>query len=98
MTDALPRSKYSRCTNVKFRRREAQFVFHWFKDCSIRFRVAEIAAGRWLVSIEDNDEAKIGFAIWLDNILQQDHRFAEIMWFTGEERIERSAAGSVHPY
>jgi hypothetical protein len=89
---------YERCTDFKYGKSEASFVLHWFDDCSIRFRVVQILEGTWLVSIEDNDRAKIGIAISLDKSLQASDLFTEIQWFKEVEQISSMICGAVHPY
>lgn len=90
--------KYSRCTDFRYSKSEASFVFHWFTDCSIKFRVKQIAGERWLVSIEDNEQATAGAAMSLDKSLQASSQFTEIKWFTEDEQIDGSTGGAIHPY
>jgi hypothetical protein len=55
-------------------------------------------SGKWLITIEDNDRAKIGTAMSLDTALQASNSFAEIRWFTEEEEDGRGGTGAALPY
>jgi len=98
ISDTRLQGEHCRCTDFKYRKTEASFVFHWYIDCSIKFRVKHLQERRWLVSIEDNDRATVGNAMSLDKSLQTNHRFTEIEWFTDDEQIDGVACGAVHPY
>jgi hypothetical protein len=91
-------SEHCRYTDFKYRKTEASFIFHWYIDCSIKFRVKHLQERRWLVSIEDNDQATIGTAISLDKSLQANHQVTEIKWFADDEVIDCVTGGAVHPY
>ncbi|HTB97711.1 MAG TPA: hypothetical protein VK716_11925 [Terracidiphilus sp.] len=90
--------QYSRCTNFQFSKSEASFVFHWYTDCSIKFRVKQVSGERWLVSLEDNDRATIGNAMSLDKSLRAGRQFTAIRWFTEDEKIDGLNGGTTHPY
>lgn len=90
--------EHSRSSDFRYNKNEASFVFHWYTDCSIKFRVKQIEGGRWLVSIEGNDRATVGTAISLDKSLQASSQFTEIKWFTEGEEIGGSTGGATHPY
>lgn len=47
---------------------------------------------------EDNDRATVGTAMSLDKSLQANHQFAEIEWFSDDERMDGLRGGAVHPY
>ena len=98
IADTRPKGANCRCTDFNFRKSEASFVFHWYIDCSIRFRVAQVLGGRWLVSIEDNDKGMIGTAMSLDKSLQASHKFTEIRWFTEDGQSDGATGGAAHPY
>lgn len=98
IADSHSKSTNRRFTNFKYGKREASFIYHWFDDCSIRFRVMQIDEGKWLVSIEDNDRAKIGIAMSLDKSLQASDQFREIQWFKEEEQLDSMICGAIHPY
>jgi len=98
ISSKLTQGQDSRCTNFQFSKSEASFVFHWYTDCSIKFRVKQIPGERWLVSIEDNDRARISYAIWLDKSLRASRQFTAIRWFTEDEKIDGLNGGTTHPY
>jgi hypothetical protein len=98
ISSARSGNEHCRCTDLKYGKSEASFIFHWYIDCSIKFRVRHLSKGRWLVSIEDDERATIGNAISLDKSLQANPEFTEIQWFTEDERIDGLIGGAVHPY
>ena len=98
IADTRSKDSHCKCKDFKYRKGEASFVFHWYIDCSIKFHVEQIPGGRWLVSLEDNDVAKISTAISLDKSLRASQQFSEIRWFTEDARIDDAAGWVAHPY
>jgi hypothetical protein len=100
VADSRPKHTGCKCSDFDYGKSQGSFVFHWGASDSpntIRFRIARSTGDKWLVSIEDNDQAKIGTAISLDTALQASDNFAEIRWFT-EDEDGRGGTGAAHPY
>jgi hypothetical protein len=101
VADSRPKHSGCKCSDFDYGKSERSFIFRWgtsdFPN-SIRFRIERSTGGKWLISIEDNDRAKIGTAMSLDTALQASDSFAEIRWFTEDEEDGRGGTGTAHPY
>jgi hypothetical protein len=101
VVDSRPNQSGCKCSDFDYGKNEGSFIFHWgtsdFPN-SIRFRIERSTGDKWLISIEDNDRAKIGTAMSLDTALQASDSFAEIRWFTEDEEDGRDGTGAAHPY
>jgi hypothetical protein len=101
VADSRPNQSGCKCSDFDYGKNEGSFIFHWgtsdFPN-SIRFRIERSTGDKWLISIEDNDRAKIGTAMSLDTALQASDSFAEIRWFTEDEEDGRDGTGADHPY
>jgi hypothetical protein len=101
VADSRPKHSGSKCSDFDYGKSEGSFIFRWGTSDlpnSIRFRIERSTGGKWLISIEDNDRAKIGTAMSLDTALQASDSLAEIRWFTEDEEDQRGGTGAAHPY
>jgi hypothetical protein len=99
VADSRPKHSGCKSSDFDYGKSEGSFIFRWgtsdFPN-SIRFRIKRSTGGKWLISVEDNNRAKIGTAMSLDTALQASDGFAEIRWFTEDEEDGRGGTGAAH--
>jgi hypothetical protein len=94
-------NQYTRSSNFRIWWSMASFRHHWggstFRN-SIRFHVRREGTTRWQLSMSENECARTGMAIAIDNSLRSSPLFQEIRWFSEDELSCPNVVGKEHPY
>ena len=94
-------NQYARNFGFRYWWSSGSFRHEWgprpFKN-SIRFHLRNEGKGRWLLRTSENECARIGMAITIDNALRKSNLFQGIRWLSEDEVSIGSAHGKAHPY
>jgi len=94
-------NQYARNFGFRYWWSSGSFRHEWgprpFKN-SIRFHLRNEGKGRWLLRTSENECARIGMAITIDNALRKSNLFQGIHWFSEDELSSGAGSGEVHPY
>jgi hypothetical protein len=94
-------NRYTRNSGFRYWWSSGSFRHEWggisFR-CSIRFHVKSEGEGLWLLRMSDNESARTGMAIALNDALRKNGLFKEIRWFSLDEVSGGLAFENPHPY